>query len=264
MPAAVPRGGMRLTTVGTGTISLAAGRACAGHLVEAGAVRLLMDCGPGVAHRMAALGIDWWSLTHVAFTHFHLDHVADFATLSFAWRYARLPGREQPLTLVGPPGTRALLERIAAAHGPWLTEPAYPFTVVELAPGEALDLGDGVRLEARKVPHTPESVAYSVEHGRRRVVYTGDTGFDPGLAEWASGCDVLLCECSLPTEMAIPTHLTPEQCGALAAAALPKHLVLTHFYPPVERVDVRAIVGAHYAGPITLASDGSTFEIEED
>jgi len=52
--------------------------------------------------------------------------------------------------------------------------------------------------------------------------------------------------------MAIPSHLTPEQCGALAAAALPMHLVLTHFYPPVERVDIRAAVGAHYGGPITL------------
>ena len=59
-------------------------------------------------------------------------------------------------------------------------------------------------------------------------------------------------------------HLTPEQCGALAAAALPKHLVLTHFYPPVERADIRALVSAHYAGPVTLAVDGSTFEIEED
>ena len=95
-------------------------------------------------------------------------------------------------------------------------------------------------------------------------MYTGDTGYDPMFGEWARGADVLLCECSLPSHMAIATHLTPEQCGALAAAALPKHLVLTHFYPPVERVDVHALVGAHYAGPVTLADDGSTFEIEED
>jgi hypothetical protein len=39
--------------------------------------------------------------------------------------------------------------------------------------------------------------------------------------------------------------------------------VLTHFYPPVERVDVRALVGAHYAGALSLADDGSTFEIED-
>ena len=118
-------------------------------------------------------------------------------------------------------------------------------------------------LAATKVPHTVESVAYSITRGRRRIVYTGDTGYDPMLGEWARGADVLLCECSLPADMAIPEHLTPEQCGALAAAALPKHLVLTHFYPPVEHIDVRAAVAAHYPGPISLASDGDTFEIEE-
>jgi ribonuclease BN (tRNA processing enzyme) len=137
-------------------------------------------------------------------------------------------------------------------------------TVVELAAGVSVDLGDGVTLSATKVPHTPESVAYSIARGGRRVVYTGDTGYDPMLAEWARHSDVLLSECSLPDDMGIPEHLTPAQCGARAAGALPKHLVLTHFYPPVERTDVRAQVAAHYAGPVTLAEDGATFEIEED
>jgi ribonuclease BN (tRNA processing enzyme) len=141
--------------------------------------------------------------------------------------------------------------------------PDFPIEIVEIAPGGTRDLGDGVMLGATKVPHTVESVAYSIVRGGRRVVYTGDTGYDPMLGEWARGADVLLCECSLPASMAIPEHLTPEQCGALAAAALPQHLVLTHFYPPVERIDVRAAVAAHYAGPITLASDGATFDIEE-
>jgi ribonuclease BN (tRNA processing enzyme) len=64
--------------------------------------------------------------------------------------------------------------------------------------------------------------------------------------------------------MAIREHLTPEQCCELAAAAAPKHLALTHFYPPVEDVDIAGIVGARYAGPITLAADGSYFEIEDE
>jgi len=123
---------------------------------------------------------------------------------------------------------------------------------------------DGMEIGCLKVPHTDESVAYSIRRGGRRLVYSGDTGYDPMFAEWARGADVLLCECSLPDDMGIPEHLTPAQCGAVAAAALPKRFVLTHFYPPVERVDVRAIVAAHYAGPVTLAEDGTTFEIEED
>ena len=255
---------MRLTTLGTGTIALSPDRVCAGHLVEAGAVRLVLDCGSGVAHRLAEYAIPWRDITHVAFTHFHLDHVGDFATLVFAWKYGDRPGRSAPLVVVGPEGTTALLGRMAEAVGEWFRDPGFPISVQEVAPGQQLDLGDGVVLGVTKVPHTPESVAYSIERGGRRIVYTGDTGYDPMLGEWARGADVLLCECSLPSELAIAEHLTPEQCGALAAAALPKHLVLTHFYPPVERTDVRAAVAAHYAGPITLASDGTMFEIEEN
>ena len=72
---------MRLTTLGTGTMSLTAERVCAGHLIEAGAVRLLLDCGNGVVHRLAQHGLPWRDITHVAFTHFHTDHIADFAPL---------------------------------------------------------------------------------------------------------------------------------------------------------------------------------------
>jgi len=254
---------MRLTTLGTGTISLTAERVCAGHLVEAGEVRLLLDCGSGIAHRLAEYGLPWRAITHVAFTHFHNDHVADFATLASAWKFAARFGRIEPVTVIGPEGVSAVVERLLAAFDERLEELGFPIAVLEIAPGLTLELGDGVRLGATKVPHTAQSVAYSVSRGGRRVVYSGDTGYDPMFGEWARGADVLLCECSLPTEVTIPSHLTPEQCGAIAAAALPKHLVLTHFYPQVERIDVRSLVAAHYAGPVSLASDGSAFEIEE-
>lgn len=254
---------MRVTTVGTGTVSLTPGRACAGHLVEAGTVRLLLDCGSGIAHRLAALGIDWMGITHVALTHFHTDHVGDLPTLVFAWTYGRLPGRVAPLGIIGPPGTAALVQRLAAAHGEYLQVPAFPILVHELAPDVEHDLGDGVAIRSRPVPHTEESVAYSVERRGARLVYTGDTGFDATLGDWAAGCGLLLCECSLPAAMAIAAHLTPEQCGDLAARANPRHLALTHLYPPVEQVDVAGIVGAAWAGPLTVAHDGWNFEIEE-
>ena len=255
---------MRLITLGTGTVALTPARVCAGHLVQAGEVMLLLDCGSGVTHRLAQHAPRWREITHVAFTHFHADHIGDFATLVFGWKYGSIPGRSAPLTVIGPAGIADLLGRLAEGFGPWLRDPGFPMTIVEIAPGAAIDLGDGVALSATKVPHTPESVGYSISRGGRRVVYTGDTGYDPMFAEWARGADLLLCECSLPDDLGIPEHLTPAQCGALAAAALPKHLVLTHFYPPVERTDVRADVAAHYAGPVTLAGDGATFEIEED
>lgn len=247
---------MRLTTIGTGTAAPSPTRVCAGHLVETGSTRLLLDCGSGVVHRMAALGMDWMRITHIALTHFHNDHISDLAMLFLAWRYGALPWRELPITVIGPPTTGDLLARIDAVSGGALATLGYRIDVRELPPGESMTLAGGGVLAARKVPHTPESVAYSVEHDGRRLVYTGDTGRDDGLAAWAARCDVLLAECSLPAAMRIDSHLTPEDCAELAAAAVPGVLVLTHFYPPVEQVDVRAIIAERYAGHVVLAHDG--------
>jgi ribonuclease BN (tRNA processing enzyme) len=213
---------------------------------------------------MAELGVAWQTITHVALTHFHVDHHGDLPSLIFAWKYGFLPSRSAPLEVIGPVGTVALLTRLAAAYGEWVTAPGFPLSIREITPADVIELADGVRLRCCSVPHTAESVAYSMECGGRRIVFTGDTGPSDALADWAHGSDLLVCECSLPTGMSIPEHLTPEQCGELAARALPKHLALTHFYPPVEQVDIRALVGARYTGPVTLARDGWYFDLEDE
>jgi ribonuclease BN (tRNA processing enzyme) len=255
--------GARFTTLGTGTAALNGERSCAGYLFEADDVRLLLDCGSGITRRLAELGIQWQGITHVALTHFHIDHHGDLPTLVFAWKNGQLPPRSVPLELIGPIGTGALHERLVTAYGDWLRTPGFPINLREIAPGETIDLSPTSRLSALKVPHTDESVAYSIERRGRRIVYTGDTGPDDALADWARGCDLLVCECSLPTPMAIKEHLTPEQCGALAARAQPRQLVLTHFYPPVERVDIRAAVAVQYGGSVTLARDGWCMEFND-
>lgn len=252
---------MRLTTVGTGTAAPVSHRVQSGHLVESGGVRMLLDCGSGVSFRLAQLGIDWTSITHVALTHFHADHVLDVPTMLVAWRYGTLPPRTAPLEIIGPLGTVQLIERMTEALGIKWREYGFALTVREIGIGERIQLAGDFAVESRSVPHTPESVAYLIEGERRRIVYTGDTGFDEGLGRWAAGCDVLLSECSLPESMAIPTHLTPEQVGALAKIASPALLALTHQYPPLEQVDVPAAIAAHHAGPVVVCHDGWSTEL---
>lgn len=247
---------MRLTTVGTGTVAPHPSRVGSGHLLQMGPVTLLMDCGSGVVHRLATLGLPWQQITHVALTHFHGDHIADLAMLCYAFKYGQLPSRTEPLEIIGPVGTRDLLDRLALVFGIWLHAPGYALTVRELGPHDTYHLGDGVTASTHPVPHTPESMAYSISTKGRRVVYTGDTGFDREVAQWAGGCDLLLTECSLPDGLAIPSHCTPSQAGAMAAIAHCRQLVLTHFYPPVEAVDIVAEVTAQYHGVVTLATDG--------
>jgi ribonuclease BN (tRNA processing enzyme) len=255
---------MRITTIGTGTAAPHANRAQSGTLIEVGDVRLLVDCGSAVVLRMAELGLAWQQITHVAITHFHADHTSDLATLIYGWRYGQLPPRAEPVELIGPPGFAALMGSFKAALGEGLLDAPPPITIRELAMGMAHSLADDVTLSRFKVPHTDESVAYSVSGRGRRIVITGDTGFEPGLGVWAEGCDVLLCECSLPDALALPTHLTPRQCGAIAAIAQPKRLVLTHFYPPVEAEDIEAQVAEHFGGPVIRCHDGWSLDLEAE
>lgn len=253
---------MRLTVLGTGTVAFSAKRSCSGYYVEAGGAKVLVDCGSGTTRRLAEFGIAWQELTHVALTHFHIDHHADLPTIIFAFKYGQLPPRSMPLDIIGPVGTMDLLARLSSAYGEWVTLPGFPIRVTELDPGASIDLG-GATLACTKVPHTPESVAYSISEGSHRLVYSGDTGVSREFAEWARGCDILVLECSLPKAMAIVEHLTPEQCGEMARLAEPRQLVLTHLYPPVESVDIPALVGMSYTGSVVVAHDGWRTELED-
>ncbi|HEX9631831.1 MAG TPA: MBL fold metallo-hydrolase [Gemmatimonadales bacterium] len=251
-----------LTVLGSGTVAPSATRTAPAHWVEAGTVRLLMDCGAGALHRAAALGVPWNTVTHVALTHFHVDHWGELPLLLLALRWGIEPARTAPLSLLGPTGLALRLDHLCGAFGSWVREPGYPLEVIELGPEGERALAGGVTLEWTRTPHTDESLAFGVRCGGLRLVYTGDTGPSEELGRWARGCDVLLAECSLPDDRALALHLTPSQAGTLAREAECKSLVLTHFYPPVEAAQPAQRAGTTYAGPIAAARDGDRFVIE--
>jgi len=223
--------------------------------------RILFDCGAGTCHRLAKFGLPWFSVTHIAISHFHVDHYGELPAFLFALKYGAKQPRTAPLTLLGPVGLRAKLQQLASAFGEWVTEPGWPLNVVEVTPLTPVVLDGDIRLEAFHTPHTDESLAYDLRFGTGRLVYTGDTGPSEELGDWAAGCDLLLAECSLPDSMAMAIHLTPSGAGALAARARAKRLVLTHLYPPVETVDIVAEIGKVYGGPTVVAADGDRYEI---
>ncbi|MGH7537506.1 MAG: MBL fold metallo-hydrolase [Gemmatimonadales bacterium] len=252
---------MELITVGTGTVAPSARRTAACHFVRRGDVRLLLDCGPGALHRLAAFELPWAEITHVALSHFHPDHFAELPMLVYALKHTTVPERQEPLVVLGPPGVVRLVKALAQGFGAWLLDPGFPILIMDVQPGEPFPLDAELSLETFPVPHTEESVAIGLTAPEGRLVYTGDTGPSPELARWAQGCDLLLAECSLPEAMAIDFHLTPERAGALAREAGARRLVLTHFYPPVENTDPAASAARQFGGPVTAAADGDRFTI---
>jgi len=189
------------------------------------------------------------------------DHWGELPMLVYALKYTTVPPRSEPLVILGPPGVVQLLRTLAEGYGPWLLDPGFPIGILDVRDGEPFPLNADVSLETFPVPHTTESVALALVAPEGRLVYTGDTGPSGELARWATGCDLLLAECSLPEAMAMDIHLTPERAGDLARDAQAKRLVLTHFYPPVETTDPAKLAGTRFKGPIAAARDGDRFTI---
>lgn len=252
---------MDLVTVGTGTVAPSARRTAPCHWVTRDDLRVLLDCGAGSLHRLAEFGLPWQHVTHVIVTHFHPDHWGELPMLIYALKHTTEPARREPIVILGPPGVVQLVRTLAEGYGDWLLDPGFPIGILDVRDGEPFPLNADVSLETFPVPHTTESVAVSLVAPEGRLVYTGDTGPSTELARWASGCDLLLAECSLPDDRAMDIHLTPLQAGDLAQEAGARRLVLTHFYPPVETSDPAKLAGSRFHGPVTAANDGDRFTI---
>lgn len=248
----------RLTVLGAGTLLPDDDRRSAAHLLEGGGVRALLDCGSGALHGFERRGVDWRALTHLVFSHYHTDHIGDLAPVLFALKHGIRAGREEPLTVLGPPGLLRVLEGLRIAFGNFVEDPGFPLRVRELGRSGGWESDDGgVALRFRPTPHTDHSVAHRWELGDRVVGYTGDTGPDPELAPFFAGADLLVAECSVPDDSEVETHLSPSGVAELARGCQPGLLLLTHLYPPLEPGTAAELVRrAGYAGRVEVARDG--------
>jgi ribonuclease Z len=103
-------------------------------LIRRGADRILIDCGEGTQRQLLQT-VGLTDLTDVFVTHLHADH---WLGLPGMLKSFELRDRERPLTVHGPPGLTALLERLRPVFG----RPRYGLTLRDLQPGEAVRRGD--------------------------------------------------------------------------------------------------------------------------
>jgi len=247
---------MELTILGSGTCVPSGRRCSAGYWVDAGPLRIRLDCGAGTVHAMARFGLPWETLTHQVVSHFHVDHVGELAALLFAFKYGRSAPRSEPLTIAGPCGLERLVAGIASQVRTELLEQAFPLVFVEVAPGDTLELDGGVSLAFAKTRHTEESLAVRIESEGRALGYTGDAAPSDGLADFFSGVDALVCECSFLDDAKGTKHMVAADAAALATSARARQLIATHFYFDPEASGLADRLRAGYAGIVTIAEDG--------
>jgi ribonuclease BN (tRNA processing enzyme) len=240
--------------------------------------RLLVDAGGGVFLRFGEAGGSMEDLEWVAVTHLHTDHVTDLPALL---KGAYFSARSRPLPLTGPTGGGAFPAMDVFVRGLFDSEQGVfrylsgfldgtdglfetPVHLVDATPGRLTPVSEGkdFRLTAIGVNHGPvPALAYRVETGGRRILFSGDLRGDaPGLAEFMRDADLLIMDHAIPGSagpVARNLHATPERIGTLAREAGVKRLVLSHLMARSLADPARnlAEIRAHYSGPIEVARD---------
>ena len=244
---------MELVILGSGTIVPSVSRSASAYTVRVGGKTILMDLGPGTLRRMKEAKIEIPDVDLILFSHFHPDHTSDFVPFIFASKYAIGSYRTKELKILAPLGFGDFFAGLIEVYGDWIVPEGYDISVEEITEGRA-DFVD-FSVTTKKVVHNPESIAFRIEGGGGSLVYSGDTDWSEGLISLAKDADVLLLECSFPDDMKVDGHMTPTEAGRTAERSGVKRLVLTHFYPPMEDVDIEMVVGKEFGGEIVVARD---------
>jgi len=243
---------MRVTILGAGTAIPAAAHSPAGIYVRVAGEHLLLDAGPGTLQRLLAVGVTFLQLDRIFLTHYHLDHCLDLVAILFAARIPQ-PARRKPLAVYGPRGLARLYHRLNTAFHGWLAPKTYRLTLKEL--GEATVRLRGCTVSARGMRHSTPALGYRLEAGGQALAFSGDTDVCDSVVALGRDADLLILECSVTDERKVAGHLTPTECGEIAARAGCRHLVLTHFYPVFHGYDIRRRVRRAFRGRLTLARD---------
>lgn len=224
----------------------------AGYALHIDGEILLFDLGFGNTRQLARGSWDYLDVSHVFFTHHHLDHIGDAASLLFGYRYGPKP-RGGTLDLYGPYGFRDFNKRLRKAHGTYVEPEDYRLKIHELREGAAVK-GRGWRVSTLTVPHSTDTFAYRFEGKGKTLVYSGDLGFDERFIDFAQGADLLVLECTQPDDDPFRGHLTTSESLYIAQETKAKKVVLTHLTHPSE-MDLRRQLGSHPNAKIQIAED---------
>jgi ribonuclease Z len=230
-------------------------------------------------------------------THLHSDHIDGLGQLLLgSWIDS---GRTSPTKISGPAGTAKVVEGFnmayqidstyrTAHHGAEVANPeAFGGAAreIDVSSGHSVVYdNDGVKITAFKVTHDPVSPAfgYRIDYKNRSIAISGDTAYDPNVANASKNVDVLFHE-ALNMEMVKTMqaaaksngakglekilfdiqdyHTSPAEAASIAKQASAADLVLYHIVPmlPSDALIPLFLRGAssEFEGKITVSKDGT-------
>lgn len=272
---------MKITLLGTGTPMPDCHKFGTSTLVEAGGMRVLIDCGRGAVVRLAQLGVAVGSIDAVLMSHFHSDHYAALPDIVMTGAIpASWGGRKRQLRVFGPEGIREVVDGLWAfmsadrnirVADKEIDAETQRVEVGVISEGVVLD-ENGLRIIAFEVDHgdfVKPAFGYRVEYDGHVFVHSHDTRYSENLIRHAEGADVLVHEVAMArpetlekyphARTVLEHHITPREVGRVFAQVQPKAAILTHLVlkapdaPSIE--ELLEEVGQAYNRPVVVARD---------
>ena len=247
--------------------------------------RVIVDAGPGSLQRFKQSNANINDVDLILFSHFHVDHSADFPAYI---KGAFFSDRDKNFSVLGPDGNKLVasaeqfVERaIGSKNGlyPYLgsynnpkTPSSYkiqakniPWTYSDLNIKQVYKSKD-IKVQAVPTHHGPfPSLAYRVELAGCAISFTGDmSGRLGAVPNLAKDSDILVAHNAVSenvTGVARNLHMKPSYIGRLAKEANVKLLLLTHLMKRSIAVKDQSlkIIKKSYQGKIVWPKDLDVF-----
>ena len=275
---------MKITLLGTGTPQPDGHKFGTSTLVEAGGLRVLLDCGRGAVVRLGQIGVPVGSIDAVLLSHFHSDHYAALPDIVMTGAIPAAWGdRKRPLRVLGPDGVREVVEGLWAFTGAdrairvadsEIDADMHRVEAGTIAEGVVFAQG-GLTITAFEVDHgdfVKPAFGYRVDFGGHVFVHSHDTRYSENLIRHADGADVLVHEVAMAraetlesdphSRTVLDHHITPREVGRVFKQVGPKLALLSHVVlkgpnpPTIEQMLDE--VGREFDGPVAVARDLTT------
>jgi len=283
LPMSTPTHGPRLILLGTGGGPLLrTARAQSASAIVLPEGLLLVDAGEGSIERMTEAGLGPDRIKTILITHLHIDHVAALWSLLLHRWAMRAQGQ---LEVVGPPGTRAMVDALARASGPiveasralgadapaiasmvtvtecgadpeqQVTLSAFPSLRIAFARNSHLD-ADQI-LDVKR----PVSLAYRIDASGWSALFTGDTGPSPAVEALGRNVSLMVAEVvDVDAAMEVverSMHLKRDDLPGLRTRMAAGHLDAQALGKMATTIAPQLLVISHISPGVSSPSDGS-------
>lgn len=147
--------------LGTGGVMPLPNRWLSSLLIRYDGRMILIDCGEGTQIPLKMAGWGFKAIDSVLFTHYHADHIAGLPGFLLTLGNS---GREDPLTLMGPPGIKKVVEGLTVIS----PELPYELRLIELPDNRNAEtcIRD-IHIKSMPVDHTLPCLSYCIDIKRQ-------------------------------------------------------------------------------------------------